>query len=117
VVAAFTSLEGFPIPPRVTLTGLRAEGYLLDETCPLVRDLSAAHRAAHGVEPERFTLGSTTDARAYLNGFGIPAVCYGASAYNLHGVDESVDLQSIVDAARTVGRFLLARFGSPEQAA
>jgi acetylornithine deacetylase len=117
VVASFASLEGFPIPPRVTLTGFRAEGYLLDENSDLVRDLSAAHRAAHGVEPARFTLGSTTDARAYLNGFGIPAVCYGASAFNMHGVDESVDLQSIVDAARTVGRFLLARFGSPGQAA
>jgi len=117
VVAAFASLEGFLIPPRVTLTGFRAEGYLLDENSLLVRDLSAAHRAAHGVEPARFTLGSTTDARAYLNGFGIPAVCYGASAFNMHGVDESVDLQSIVDAARTVGRFLLARFGSPGQAA
>ena len=117
VVASFASLEGFPIPPRVTLTGFRAEGYLLDENSDLLRDLSAAHRAAHGVEPERFTLGSTTDARAYLNGFGIPAVCYGASAYNMHGVDESVDLQSIVDAARTVSRFLLARFGSREQPA
>jgi acetylornithine deacetylase len=69
------------------------------------------------LSPSVSLFGSTTDARAYLNGFGIPAVCYGASAYNLHGVDESVDLQSIVDAARTVGRFLLARFGSPEQAA
>jgi acetylornithine deacetylase len=117
VVAASASLERFPIPPRVTLTGFRAEGYLIDENDSLVRDLSAAHRAAHGVEPKRFTLGSTTDARAYLNGFGIPAVCYGASADNLHGVDESVDLQSIVDAARTVGRFLLARFGAREQAA
>ena len=117
VVASFASLEGFPISPRVTLTGFRAEGYLLDENSDLLRDLGAAHRAAHGVEPKRFTLGSTTDARAYLNGFGIPAVCYGASAYNIHGVDESVDLQSIVDAARTVSRFLLARFGSREQAA
>jgi acetylornithine deacetylase len=116
-VAAFASLEGFPIPPRVTLTGFRAEGYLLDESAPLVRDLSAAHRAAHGVEPARFTLGSTTDARAYLNGFGIPAICYGAKAHNIHGVDESVELQSIVEAARTVGRFLLARFGRPGLAA
>ena len=30
-----------------------------------------------------------------------PAVCYGAIGYNLHGVDESVDLQSIADAALT----------------
>jgi hypothetical protein len=31
---------------------------------PLVGDLSAARRAGHDVEPKRFTLGSTTDARA-----------------------------------------------------
>ena len=55
-------------------------------------------------------LGSTTDARFYVNRMGVPAVCYGAIGHDLHGVDESVDLQSIVDAARTLARFLLMRF-------
>jgi len=102
-------------PPSVTLTGLRAEGYLLDADSALVRDLSAAHRAAHGVTPRVHMLGTTTDARFYLNDFGIPALCFGPKGYDLHGIDESVDLQSIVDAARTLARFLLMRF-APEGA-
>jgi acetylornithine deacetylase len=110
VVTGFAEAERFPIPPRLTLTGFRAAGYLLDENNPLIRDLAAAHRGAHGRDPKLFTLGSTTDARIYLHDFGIPAVCYGAVAHNMHGIDESVELQSIVDAARTLARFLLMRF-------
>jgi acetylornithine deacetylase len=56
-------------------------------------------------------LPSTTDARLYLNDFNIPALCFGAVAHGMHGIDESVELQSIVDAARTLARFLLNRFG------
>ncbi|MDR3472766.1 MAG: M20/M25/M40 family metallo-hydrolase [Devosia sp.] len=114
VIADFATAAAFPAPPKVTLTGFRAKGYLLDADAPLVRDLSAAHRDAHGVAPATFTIGSTTDARTYLNEFGIPAVCFGAVAHDMHGIDESVELQSIVDAARTLARFLLMRFGETE---
>lgn len=100
----------FPTRPVVTLTGFRAKGYLLDEHSVLGSDLAAAHRDAHGTSPRAFTLGSTTDARIYLNDFGIPALCFGAVAHDMHGIDESVELQSIVDAARTLARFLLMRF-------
>lgn len=107
--------QEFPSRPVVTLTGFRAKGYLLDKHSPLVFDLSAAHVDAHGTVPRTYTLGSTTDARTYLNDFSIPAVCFGAVAYDMHGIDESVELQSIVDAARTLARFLLMRF-LPEEA-
>lgn len=106
----------FPHQPDVEPSGLRAPGYLLDVDSILVKDLSAAHEEAHGVPPATFTLGSTTDARTYLNHFGVPAVCFGAIAYDMHGIDESVDLQSIVDAARTLARFLLMRFGEGARA-
>lgn len=110
VIAAFASGAGFPVPPAVTLSGFRARGYLLAPDHRLLRDLGAAHRSAHGAAPDVFTLGSTTDARIYLNDFGIPAVCYGARAEQMHGIDEAVDLASIVDAARTLARFILMRF-------
>ena len=100
----------FVAQPFVTLTGFRAKGYLLDAESPLRIDLAAAHQHAHGTESLPFTLGSTTDARIYLNDFDIPAVCFGATAHDMHGIDESVELQSIVDAARTLARFLLMRF-------
>jgi acetylornithine deacetylase len=102
---------GFAIPPLVTLSGFRAKGYLIDREDPLVRDLAAAHEAVLGIAPDRGCLPSTTDARIYLAEFGIPAVCYGARGARLHGADEYVELQSIVDAARVLALFLLRRFG------
>ena len=110
-IAVIVAADGrFPVPPVVTLSGLRAKGYLLDASSTLMRDMIAAHMQAHGTEPAVYTVGSTTDARFYVNDFGVPAVCYGAIGHDLHGIDESVDLQSIVDAARTLARFLLMRF-------
>ena len=104
----------FPVQPRVTLTGFRARGYLLDaDSASRPRPQCCASRCARG-RPTPYTLGSTTDARIYLNDFAIPAVCFGAVAHDMHGIDELVELQSIVDAARTLARFLLMRFGTSE---
>jgi acetylornithine deacetylase len=96
----------FPSAPRVRLSGFRAAGYWLDPAHPLVRSMAVAHAEAHGGEPAAYSLGSTTDARIYLNDFDVPALCYGPIAHNIHGVDESVDLDSIVAGARTLARFL-----------
>jgi acetylornithine deacetylase len=114
VVADFASSAGLQISPTVTSTGFRARGYLLDQNHGLARDFAAAHRQAHGSALPMFMRPSTTDARTYLNDFNIPALCFGAIGHNLHGVDESVELQSIIDAARTLARFLLIRFGGDE---
>lgn len=102
----------FPGLPTVTASGLRARGYVLEESHELVTAMSDAHEQAHGTRPLAYSLGSTTDARTYLNDFGVPALCFGALAHDIHGVDESVDLASIVAGARTLARFLLTRFGS-----
>lgn len=110
-IAALSAADpDFTTPPTVTLTGLRARGYRLEDGSALARDLAAAHRDAHGTVPRSFMLGSTTDARTYVEA-GIPAVCYGPTGHDLHGIDEAVELGSIVAAARTLARFLLARFG------
>ncbi|CAN5131173.1 ArgE/DapE family deacylase [soil metagenome] len=114
ISAAVESDPDFPAQPTVTLSGFRASGYLLDSGSVLVRDLQRANSDVHGTTLHTFMLGSTTDARTYLNDFGIPAVCFGATAHDMHGIDESVELQSIVDAARTLARFLLIRFEGAE---
>jgi acetylornithine deacetylase len=100
-------------PPRVRSTGLRAEGHALDPGHPLVGAISAAHRSVHGTTPRTFAMGSTTDARYYLNQFDRPALCYGPRVRNMHGADESVDLASIVDGARTLTRFIPAFLAGP----
>jgi acetylornithine deacetylase len=99
-------------PPLVRPSGFRAEGYLLAAGHPLVAALAAAHESAHGQPPRRFVLGSTTDARIYLNQFGVPALAYGPRVRNIHGADEAVDLGSIVAGARTLARFLLGYYAA-----
>ena len=58
-------------------------------------------------------LGSTTDARFYLNEVGCPALCYGPTARHIHGIDEAVELASIVAGARTLARFIADWFATP----
>ena len=107
-------------PPRVRAAGFRAEGYLLDGGHPLAAAVARAHEAAHGEPPRQFVLGSTTDARIYVNQFGVPALAYGPRTRNIHATDEAVELDSIVAGARTLARFLAAYYaggGLPEGSA
>ncbi len=102
-------------PPQLRCTGLRAEGYALPARHPLAKAMAAAHRSAHGSAPAMVAMGSTTDARFYVNQFAVPALCYGPRTRNIHGVDEAVELQSVVQGARTLARFLASwyREGAP----
>lgn len=100
-------------PPRLSMTGFRAERHAQEPSAELVTRLSAAHQDAHGSAPEQVSIGSTTDARFYLNQFGMPAVAYGPRTRNIHGTDEAVELESIIECARTVARFL-AGWYAPE---
>jgi acetylornithine deacetylase len=93
-------------PPRITPSGFRAPGYDLAADHPLARALAAAHRDAHGSDPASIVMATTTDARTYLGRAGIPAICYGPRTARIHGIDEGVELASIVAGARTLARFL-----------
>jgi len=96
-------------PPRLRFNGFRAEGYALDPSHRLARELSLAHADVLGEAPAIQDGTATTDARFYLNQFGVPALCYGPRVRNIHGIDEAVELESIVTGARVLAR-LLARF-------
>jgi acetylornithine deacetylase len=100
-------------PPTIRPSGFRAQGYALDGDHVLARRIVDAHADAHGASPDAVTLPSTTDARLYLRGFGTPAVCYGPRAWRIHGIDECVDTRSIIDGARTLGRFIARWFADP----
>ncbi|MGN6303065.1 MAG: M20/M25/M40 family metallo-hydrolase [Angustibacter sp.] len=100
----------FPRPPEVRSSGFRAPGYHLDAGHDLAVRLATAHEAAHGQRPAAYVLGSTTDARTYIRYFDTPAICFGPTASNIHGIDESVEIASIAAGARTLGRFLAGWF-------
>lgn len=93
-------------PPVLRLNGFRAEGYAQDPETPIVRAIEAAHREVHGTAPALVSIGSTTDARFYVNRFGVPAAAYGPRTRNMHGTDEAVEIASIADCARVVARLL-----------
>lgn len=99
-------------PPRFALTGFRAQGYAQVPEAEVVQRLSAAHRDAHGGDPAIASTAATTDARFYVNQYGIPAVAYGPRTRNMHGADEAVEIASVADTARTVARFLREWFSA-----
>jgi acetylornithine deacetylase len=93
-------------PPVLRMNGFRAEGYAQDPDSPLVHAITAAHRDVHGTDPAQVGIGSTTDARLYVNRFGVPAAAYGPRTRNMHGTDEAIELASIAECARVVARLL-----------
>jgi len=99
-------------PPTLRQTGFRAEGYLLAANHPLAGAMADAHASAHGAPPKQMVLGSTTDARYYLNQFAVPALAYGPVARNIHATDEAVELASIVRGAQTLARFIAGFFAA-----
>lgn len=99
-------------PPELTLTGFRAEGYCCDRDADVVRVLSGAHRLVFGELPALAGVNATTDARQYLSVARTPAVCYGARGRNVHGANEAVEIQSVLDVAHVMANFLTGWFDS-----
>jgi acetylornithine deacetylase len=83
--------------PEVELRfeGFRARARAHPTEGPLFDAVAAAHRTASGTEPETMAFTATTDAR-YVDG---PCLCYGPVAGNLHGTDEWVGVDSLVQTA------------------
>src|SRR4051794_25233550 len=101
-------------PPEIRFNGFRAEGYSLDPKHELVQQLSAAHAEVIGSPPAVAAGTATTDARTYLNHFAVPAVSYGPRVRNIHGIDEAVEVDSIVTGARVLTRFFARYFGAEQ---
>ena len=88
-------------PPRVRYDGFACAGAEIAADHPLVTTLSRSHAAVEGVAPDLVPTTATTDARLFLQ-TGIPAVCFGAWAENVHGVDERVNIPSMATAAQVL---------------
>jgi acetylornithine deacetylase len=103
--------------PTLRASGFRAEAYALAPTHPLAWALADTHAAVHGRPPVAIDGGATTDARLYQQVAGIPAVCYGPRARNIHGVDEAVEIASILAGARTLACFIAGWLTQPRDGA
>ena len=88
-------------PPRVRYDGFTCAGAEIAADHALVTTLSASYARFEGAVPELVPTTATTEARLFLHE-GIPSVCFGAWAENVHGVDERVNIPSMISAARVL---------------
>jgi acetylornithine deacetylase len=102
VVKTSTGVTGYTVVP----SGFRARGYVLEPSHPLCGAFTSCHQEVTGEVPLPHVLGTTTDARFYVNDFDRPALCYGPVVRNMHGVDEAVELASILTGAKVLARFM-----------
>lgn len=95
-------------PPEVIWNGFQAEGWVLQGGDAELAVLTEAHRDVFGadttVEERRMT--GLTDTRFYDWHGGIPALCYGPRAENIHGFDERVDLASVRQCTEVIALFI-----------
>ncbi|MGH2908588.1 MAG: M20/M25/M40 family metallo-hydrolase, partial [Solirubrobacteraceae bacterium] len=67
--------------------------------------LAAAHRRVVGAEAPLVATTATTDARQFVRR-GMPAVCFGPLAEEIHGIDERVSIASMERAAQVLAVFV-----------
>lgn len=99
-------VEQAAAPYAVRYDGFACEGSVVAEDEDVVVGLAAAYADVHGERPALWATTATTDARHFVRR-GIPAICYGPRAEQIHGIDERVSLRSMVDVARVLARFVL----------
>ncbi|PWC35598.1 ArgE/DapE family deacylase [Azospirillum sp. TSO22-1] len=90
----------------VRFRGFQAEGCVIDPDHPLIETLDSAHKAVCGASAERLAATCTTDVRNFVLYGDTPATCYGPEAERIHGIDESVSLDSVARVTAVLALFM-----------
>jgi acetylornithine deacetylase len=107
-VATFARADPFLAnnPPKVVFNGFHAEGYVLEPGSEAEAVLARAHETVFGSKLEARATQAYLDTRVYALYDKIPALCYGASAENVHGYNERVDLKSVERTTEAIALFI-----------
>jgi acetylornithine deacetylase len=92
-------------PPRVEFYGFRSDGHSVDPHLPAFDLLRDCHRDLHGRNPRDYISTCTTDLRAFVHFGQGQATCYGPVAEEIHGTNERVAIESVMDTARAYALF------------
>jgi acetylornithine deacetylase len=106
VEAAVARAGGPDAIATVRYDGFRCEGSVVAEDDPVVLALGKAYASVHGEAPELRATTATTDARHFVR-HGIPAICFGPWAEDIHGIDERVSMTSMTEVATVLAHFVL----------
>lgn len=92
---------------KIVYEGFQADGCHVPDDAPIVAAISQCHKDVVGADlvPTAFT--GTTDAK-FFNLYGeTPAICYGPSGgANIHGIDEWVSIDSMMQTAAVLAVFM-----------
>ncbi len=93
-------------PPQVEYYGFRSDGHNVDRNLPAFTVLDSCHKSLTGKKAGTYIATCTTDLRAFYHYGNNQPTCFGPVAENIHGIDERVDIDSIMHVARTYALFL-----------
>jgi acetylornithine deacetylase len=82
---------------RTEFKGFMADGCVFPAQQAISRAVAACHRDVTGEELRHYAAAGLTDGRFYVLYQETEATCYGPDSDNIHGIDESVGLQSLHD--------------------
>ncbi|HVA90752.1 MAG TPA: ArgE/DapE family deacylase [Chloroflexota bacterium] len=86
-------------PPVVEWFGWQAGPWRQDDTHPFIGFMADIVEDVTGTRPPLVAATAGLDTR-FCGDFGIPAACIGARGANMHGIDEWVDLATVVETAQ-----------------
>ena len=86
----------------VEFKGFMADGCVFPAEQAISRLVSAKHQAVTGEALRHYAAPGLTDARHYVLSGGTQATCYGPDSQNIHGIDESVGLSTVVDTTKVL---------------
>jgi acetylornithine deacetylase len=93
-------------PPVIEWYGWHAEPWLQDIQAPLVQVFKKTAEGVLGGEVEYAGRAAGLDSR-FASYFNMPALCSGPVGYALHGIDECVDIESVVTLTKILALFIL----------
>ena len=88
-------------PPTVEWFGWQADPWRQDDQDPFIQTLAEAATEVTGERPSMAAATAGLDAR-FAGYFGLPAACIGARGANMHGIDEYVEVESVVETTRII---------------
>ncbi|MFZ2871995.1 M20 family metallopeptidase [Zavarzinia sp.] len=91
---------------KIRYKGFQAEGCAIDPQDPLLVGLRRAHEAVSGKPITELASTATTDARFFILYGDTPATCYGPRAGSIHGIDEWVELSTVIEVAQVLALFM-----------
>ena len=94
---------------KVVYSGFQAEGLVVDMEQPLITELIGVHELVAGKPVQRNAFTGTTDVKFFHLYGGIPATCYGPAGADIHGIDEWVSIDSMIECSAVLA-VLIARW-------